>query len=58
MQRPLPDSEAYEHERRKRRNRRLRRVALLLIVMCGIALIVYLFLGGPLPESLSWMEVL
>lgn len=58
MSRPLPDSEAYEDEKRKRRNRQLRRLALLLIFVCFVALIVYLLTGGPLPESLSWLEAL
>lgn len=58
MSRPLPDSEAYQHEKRKLRNRRLRRLALLLLFVCGLAAVVYLLAGGPLPESLSWLEAL
>lgn len=58
MTRPLPDSEAYFHEKRRLRNRRLRRVALGALVLTIVVAIVYVWAGGELPELPQWLEIL
>jgi len=55
MSRPLPDSEAYEHERRRRTARRTRRAVGWLTLLLLAAGVVYVLAGGPLP---AWMEAL
>lgn len=56
--RPLPDSEAYLHERRRLRNRRLRRVALGALLLMAVIAIVYLSAGGDLPDLPQWLDIL
>lgn len=55
-QRPLPDSEAYERIRRRTRRRRFRLSLVLLLLLSVVGALVYLLAGGPLPDSLSWLE--
>lgn len=56
--RPLPDSEAYFRKRRRLRNRRLRHVALGALLLTAVVAIVYLSVGGELPDLPRWLETL